>query len=266
MTSNQKQRSFTLPPNPKLHNLPDMLDTEFAMKFSTNLRSLASSKYPCNVPQTFDRRVFATIGLQLQDCPPNMTCTGYNGKRFFASMNNQSFIRPTTAVLQAYYHDLNKPGYTTDFAEKPPAEFDFSGVDPFTENMNTEFGSKILSVPHGTNLEFVFQNTNFLHMENHPIHLHGHNFFVLGHGFGNFDANRHPAQYNLVDPVERNTVAVPSGGWAAIRFKADNPGAWFIHCHLEEHTTWGLATAFIVQNGPLPSQSVLPPPHDLPSC
>ncbi|CAM8907545.1 unnamed protein product [Rhodiola kirilowii] len=260
------QPSFTLPTNPKLHNLPDILDTEFAMKFSTNLRSLASSKYPCNVPQTFDKRVFTTIGLQLQDCPPNKTCTGYNGKRFFASMNNQSFIRPTTAILQAYYHDLNKPGYTTDFAEKPPAEFDFSGVDPFTQNMNTEFGSKILSVPHGTNLEMVFQNTNFLHMENHPIHLHGHNFFVVGHGFGNFDVNKHPAQYNLVDPVERNTVAVPSGGWAAIRFKADNPGAWFIHCHLEEHTTWGLATAFIVQNGPLPSQSLLPPPHDLPSC
>jgi laccase len=27
-----------------------------------------------------------------------------------------------------------------------------------------------------------------------------------------------------VDPVERNTVGVPAGGWVAIRFLADNPG------------------------------------------
>ncbi|KAJ6751546.1 hypothetical protein OIU85_002023 [Salix viminalis] len=35
--------------------------------------------------------------------------------------------------------------------------------------------------------------------------------------FGNFDPNKDPAKFNLVDPVERNTVGVPSGGWAAIR-------------------------------------------------
>jgi laccase len=28
----------------------------------------------------------------------------------------------------------------------------------------------------------------------------------------------------LVDPVERNTAGVPSGGWVALRFLADNPG------------------------------------------
>ncbi|CAI9787210.1 unnamed protein product [Fraxinus pennsylvanica] len=47
---------------------------------------------------------------------------------------------------------------------------------------------------------------------------------------------------------------------------ADNPGVWFIHCHLEEHTTWGLAMGFIVEKGPKPSQCVLPPPRDLPAC
>lgn len=73
-------------------------------------------------------------------------------------------------------------------------------------------------------------------------------------------------RYNLVDPQERNTVAVPSGGWAAVRLKAENPGVWFIHCHLEIHTTWGLAMAFIVRNGPKPNQRILPPPLDLPSC
>ncbi|GAU42336.1 hypothetical protein TSUD_242330 [Trifolium subterraneum] len=43
-------------------------------------------------------------------------------------------------------------------------------------------------------------------------------------------------------------------------------GVWFMHCHLELHTGWGLKTAFLVENGPEQSQSVLPPPKDLPSC
>ncbi|KAK1263101.1 Laccase-4 [Acorus gramineus] len=36
-----------------------------------------------------------------------------------------------------------------------------------------------------------------------------------------------PLRFNLVEPVERNTIGVPSGGWVAIRFIADNPGEWF---------------------------------------
>jgi len=43
-------------------------------------------------------------------------------------------------------------------------------------------------------------------------------------------------------------------------------GVWFLHCHLEVHTTWGLKMAFIVDNGRGPNESTLPPPKDLPMC
>ncbi|KAK9289516.1 hypothetical protein L1049_007671 [Liquidambar formosana] len=43
-------------------------------------------------------------------------------------------------------------------------------------------------------------------------------------------------------------------------------GVWFMHCHLEVHTSWGLKMAWIVLNGKLPNQKVLPPPADLPKC
>jgi len=43
-------------------------------------------------------------------------------------------------------------------------------------------------------------------------------------------------------------------------------GVWFMHCHLELHTGWGLKTAFVVEDGPGPEYSVLPPPKDLPPC
>ncbi|KAB5524625.1 hypothetical protein DKX38_022374 [Salix brachista] len=250
----------------KLHNLPAMEDNVFATKFSDKIKSLASPQYPCNVPQTIDKLVITTISLNLQDCPENKTCSGYKGKSFFASMNNQSFVRPSISILESYYKNLTTRSFSSDFPEKPPNSFDYTGGDPLTQNMNTEFGTKLIVVPYGTNVEIVLQDTSFLNLENHPIHVHGHNFFIVGSGSGNFNEAKDPKRYNLVDPPERNTVAVPGGGWAAIRIKADNPGVWFIHCHLEQHTSWGLATGFIVQNGQGPSQSMLPPPQDLPPC
>ncbi|KAL3748888.1 hypothetical protein ACJRO7_010039 [Eucalyptus globulus] len=257
----------SIEPSVVVPNLPKMTDTTFATKFSDKLKSLATPQYPCRVPKAIDRRVITTISLNLQDCPPNRTCKGYAGKRFFASMNNQSFVRPLMSILERHYKNLTASKMlTSTFPERPPKAFNFTGVNPLTKNMNTEFGRKLLVVPFGTNLEIVLQDTSFLSPENHPIHVHGHNFFIMGRGFGNYDANVDLAGYNLVDPPERNTVAVPVGGWAAIRLKADNPGAWFIHCHLEEHTTWGLAMVFIVPNGPGPSQCLLPPPDDLPLC
>eukprot|EP00258_Populus_trichocarpa_P026551 XP_024442570.1 laccase-1 [Populus trichocarpa] len=261
-----KGKSPVDPSSLKLHNLPAMEDTAFATKFSDKIRSLASSQYPCNVPKTIDKRVITTISLNLQDCPENKTCSGFKGKSFFASMNNQSFVRPSISILESYYKNLTKGSFSSGFPEKPPNNFDYTGGDSFTQNMNTKFGTKLLVLPYGTNIEIVLQDTSFLNSENHPIHVHGHNFFIVGSGLGNFNEARDRKRYNLVDPPERNTVAVPSGGWAAIRIKADNPGVWFIHCHLEQHTSWGLATGFIVHNGEGPSQCLLPPPQDLPSC
>ncbi|KAB1210701.1 Laccase-17 [Morella rubra] len=127
-------------------------------------------------------------------------------------------------------------------------------------------GTKLLVLPFNTSVELVMQDTSILGAESHPLHLHGFNFFVVGQGFGNFDQNKDPANFNLVDPVERNTMGIPSGGWVAIRFLADNPGVWFMHCHLEIHTSWGLRMAWLVLDGKLPNQKLLPPPADLPKC
>lgn len=45
-----------------------------------------------------------------------------------------------------------------------------------------------------------------------------------------------------------------------------NIGVWFMHCHLEVHTSWGLKMAWLVLDGKLPNQKLLPPPADLPKC
>ena len=40
---------------------------------------------------------------------------------------------------------------------------------------------------------------------------------------------------NLVNPIQKDTVPVPDGGFVALRFKADNPGFWLFHCHMAWH-------------------------------
>ena len=41
--------------------------------------------------------------------------------------------------------------------------------------------------------------------------------------------------------VKKDTVIVPYGGYAVIRFTVDNPGWWFLHCHIEIHQLEGMS-------------------------
>ncbi|KAG9454644.1 hypothetical protein H6P81_007548 [Aristolochia fimbriata] len=245
--------------------LPALNDTAFAANFRNRLRSLANAEFPANVPRKVDKKFFFTVGLGANPCPKNQTCQGPNGTKFSASMNNISFIVPTRALLQAHYFGQSKGVlYTTDFPSFPLVPFNYTGTPP--NNTFVTNGTKVVVLPFNTTVEVVLQDTSILGAESHPLHLHGFNFFVLGQGFGNFDPMKDPPKFNLADPVERNTVPVPSGGWVAIRFLADNPGVWFMHCHFEVHLSWGLKMAWIVLDGDLPNQKLLPPPSDLPQC
>ncbi|KAH9325257.1 hypothetical protein KI387_005435 [Taxus chinensis] len=245
-------------------HLPHMRDTNLATQFSTSLRSLNSREYPSRVPKQIDTHLLFTIALNLQDCPKGQICKGYFGGRFSASVNNQSFLHPEIALLQAAYHNISEV-FTPDFPSRPPHKFNYTDLK-LSLNMNPEFSTRVKVIPYNANVELILQDTGMMGTENHPIHIHGFNFFVVGEGFGNYDPTNDPVSFNLVDPPMRNTIGVPTGGWAALRFKADNPGVWFMHCHLEVHTTWGLAMAFMVENGPTAQQSIRPPPSDLPPC
>ncbi|XP_023543863.1 laccase-4-like [Cucurbita pepo subsp. pepo] len=239
---------------------PPQNATPVANNFLNSLRSINSNTYPARVPLTIDHNLFFTVGLGINPCP---TCKAGNGSRAVASINNVTFVMPTTALLQAHYFNINGV-FTTDFPANPPHVFNYTGSGP--SNLQTTRGTKLYKLKYNDTVELVLQDTGILTAETHPVHLHGFNFFVVGRGIGNYDPKNDPKSFNLIDPVERNTVGVPSGGWTAIRFRADNPGVWFMHCHLEVHTTWGLKMAFLVENGKGPNQSIIPPPKDLPKC
>lgn len=244
--------------------LPVINDTNFVANFSNKFLSLNSPKYPANVPKTIDKNFFFIVGLGTSPCPKNQTCQGpNNSSKFAASMNNVSFALPSIALLQQHFFGANN-GFTTDFPVVPLRPFNYTGTPP--NNTLVSNGTKTVVIPYNTRVQVILQDTSILGAESHPLHLHGFNFFVVGQGFGNFNASSDPAKFNLVDPVERNTVAVPSGGWVAIRFLADNPGVWLMHCHFDVHLSWGLRMAWIVEDGKLPDQKLPPPPKDLPKC
>lgn len=216
--------SGTLANNPTtITKPPPQNATQISNNFTNSLRSLNSNTYPATVPQKIDHHLFFTIGLGMNPCP---SCKAGNGSRAVGSVNNVSFVMPTTALLEAHYFNISGI-FTTDFPGKPAHVFNFTGSPP--KNMQTTNGTKLYRLRYNSTVELVLQDTGIIAPENHPVHLHGFNFFIVGRGIGNYNPKKDPNNFNLLDPVERNTLSVPNGGWTAIRFLADNPGINFIH-------------------------------------
>ncbi|PPR00250.1 hypothetical protein CVT24_005018 [Panaeolus cyanescens] len=72
----------------------------------------------------------------------------------------------------------------------------------------------------------------------HPFHLHGHTFSVI--------RSAGSLTYNYADPVRRDVVNTGIvGDMVTIRFTTDNPGPWFLHCHIDWHLNTGLAIVFV---------------------
>ncbi|KAH7631021.1 multicopper oxidase-domain-containing protein [Sordaria sp. MPI-SDFR-AT-0083] len=106
----------------------------------------------------------------------------------------------------------------------------------------------------------------------HPIHLHGHDFAVLrqssknwyddpdighiGEGKRWFTPDKLNCENEMLDcenPTRRDVVLLPASGYVVIAFKADNPGAWILHCHIAFHASSGLAMQIIENKDLIPA-------------
>lgn len=193
-------------------SLPPHDDVVTAGRFYWSLTGLARPSDP-GVPTTVDHNMVVTFGLDQAPCAPNQTkCSGF---ALVAAMNRNSFQFPDQKVslLEALYKGV--PGvYSEDFPDFPPPMQGFRKA------------TAVKKVKYNDVVEVVLQSEQYsstLGTENHPIHLHGFDFYLLAQGLGRFNPSM-KSKYNLVDPQVRNTVAVPAGGWAVIRFMANNPG------------------------------------------
>ncbi|SJL16155.1 related to iron transport multicopper oxidase [Armillaria ostoyae] len=82
----------------------------------------------------------------------------------------------------------------------------------------------------------------------HPFHLHGHKPMIVGRSedYTSDDPLLNPPIVEgQANPMRRDTVHVPSMSSITLRVVADNPGTWFLHCHIEWHLQAGLAITLI---------------------
>ncbi|KAH7667991.1 Laccase protein [Dioscorea alata] len=245
--------------------MPAFNDTPTAHNFYSSLTGLIKPGMPL-VPLHVDEKMFVTSGFGVMPCQPDQTkCSTFQVR---GTMNNISFQFPTRmSLLEAHFNGVQGI-YTGDFPDKPPLVFDYTNNSLSTTLplIMTTTGTKLKRLKYNSAVEVVLQNTALIAAESHPLHIHGFNFFVLAQGFGNYNEEAAQKMFNLVNPQVRNTIAVPPAGWAVIRFTANNPGVWLVHCHLDAHLPIGLAMALEVENGPTPYSKLPPPPPDFPAC
>lgn len=99
----QYNGNYTLPSTPSYPaNPPHYDDVSATRTFTEGLRSLANKEYPIDVPHEIDSRMYITLSMNMNPCA-NDSCTGPDGNRLLASLNNMSFVNPSIDILQAYY-------------------------------------------------------------------------------------------------------------------------------------------------------------------
>ncbi|KAF1953672.1 laccase-2 precursor [Byssothecium circinans] len=178
----------------------------------------------------------------------NWTATGVLDDATLKPLDNQPLLRDVTKRInwrtnQSYYEGIGTRislGAQPYIKQKVPSLLTAlstgkNALDPLTYGVGV--------VPEITRFNDIVE----IYMENpqpwpHPMHLHGHNFQVAGRGFGCWDGNEDLLYPN---PVKRDTVVIPPYGYLVLRYQAQNPGAWYFHCHIDFHVVGGMAAVII---------------------
>ena len=84
----------------------------------------------------------------------------------------------------------------------------------------------LFSVKRGTAISLDVVNDN---RWPHAMHVHGHHFIYQG-----------------APEFWRDTALFARAEQSSMRFIADNPGKWLVHCHMVEHMAGGMLTWFEV--------------------
>ncbi|KAK7316620.1 hypothetical protein RJT34_00222 [Clitoria ternatea] len=241
-----------------------------------NYKTISASVFPTSPPpitplwndfersKSFTKKVIAKVGTPQ---PPK-----FSDRKVFLlntqnlvdgfikwAINNMSLALPPTPYLGSIKFKLNNA-----FDQKPPPEKfpqDYDIFNPPTKNPNANIGNGVYTFHLDEVVDVILQNANQLNgigSEIHPWHLHGHDFWVLGYGEGKFkdgDENK----FNLTHAPLRNTAVIFPYGWTALRFKADNPGVWAFHCHIEPHLHMGMGVIFaegVHKVGKIPNEAL----------
>lgn len=162
--------------------------------------------------------------------------------------SDQTYRLDMRVAGQSYMWALNNSVYPMRLNNEEPLLFD---PDPSRHNEVT------ITTHYDQWIDLIFVSSE-APMPPHPIHKHGNKMYLLGIGEGDFPyetiaeaVEANPGAFNLESPPKRDTwvtlPAVEGPAWMAVRYHVDNPGAWFLHCHIQSHMLGGMGVA--IQDG-----------------
>ena len=178
---------------------------------------------------------------------------GFDGPNDEPSINARAFgLPPFPPQTQGYYYNGTAQTVCPNSTYEPNSCE--GGCGPCVHILD--------AIPYMNTVRFVLSAVT--RTATHPIHLHGHSFYVLDIGYGSYSnengtllaknsdiscRGKCPAPSWANEPtfhidtrtVRKDTVLVPAGGYVVIHFISDNPGWWFMHCHIEVHQFDGMA-------------------------
>ncbi|PNF18421.1 Laccase [Cryptotermes secundus] len=182
------------------------------------------------------------------------------GDTLSSTVNNISFIAPPAPPL-------TQPD---DVPADVYCPTDSDGLVRCPEGKSYCLCVHVIKIPLGSVVQLLLSDKSPRSDLNHPFHLHGYAFYVMEMGVYSEDFTEEALIEDLGKrvratssaPILKDTLAIPSGGYAVIKFKANNPGYWFLHCHFLYHVTSGMAvTLHVGEHSDVPT-----PPAGFPKC
>ncbi|KAJ4390772.1 hypothetical protein N0V93_004370 [Gnomoniopsis smithogilvyi] len=157
-------------------------------------------------------------------------------------------FRQVGEVNRIFLNRTSWAAYTSDATlwQALDQTFDYApGADVGGAYHNWDFrlDQQVLLVPEGSGSVQVVVNS--LDVMEHPFHMHGHTVQIVGWGPGRYMPGSSATTWNLENPMRRDTFTVPEQSHVVIRFRADNPGMWILHCHVAWHLEAGMAASFL---------------------
>ncbi|KAI3392408.1 hypothetical protein diail_5735 [Diaporthe ilicicola] len=163
------------------------------------------------------------------------------GSRFAAAHQNS----PSSKETGGYNHWMLTPDFLwLDFGNPTILNLDNDTYDSnpnfhiVKDNFESGYVFMIIEASVNTTVPLPV-NTSVIPIS-HPLHWHGMDVVLLAQSNTTFDPAASFNTFNFVNPPRRDVVLLPAGGYIAIAFKPDNPGAWLVHCHIAWHASAGL--------------------------
>ena len=220
---------------------------------------------------------------EMPDVNPDPECAdcshllnfNFDGDSISASVNGRNFILPAHPP-QTQYNDFSVKDDRCDLS---------ASCNPFSLDC---LCTHVIDLPYMKTIQLVLTNRGLVPVP-HPIHVHGHTFHVVHVGYpsynqttgfiSEFNTDISCADKTCTDEgcnpalctrpmwtskptltinsktIRKDTVIVPAGGYVVINFISNNPGFWFVHCHIETHQIQGMA---LIMNEAIDQQLAAP--------